>query len=287
MTYETLIYTSEEPIATIRLNRPERMNAFTTHMGREIAAAVAQAHDDDGIRAIIFTGTGDRAYCAGADLRAGADTFNADSRQEGNAPEIARDSGGVLTLQLFQSNKPLIAAINGAAVGVGVTMTLPMDIRIASTTARFGFVFARRGLVPEAASSWFLPRIVGISKALEWTYSGRVFNAEEALSGGLVRSLHEPHALLDAAREIALEIAANTAPVSIAMTRHMLWRMLGADHPMAAHRVDSRAMRTLGSGADAAEGVTSFLEKRPPQFTGNVNRDMPDFFPWWDEPEFK
>jgi enoyl-CoA hydratase/carnithine racemase len=191
-----------------------------------------------------------------------------------------------MTLRIFESIKPVIGAINGAAVGVGVTMQLPMDIRIASTKARFGFVFARRGIVPEACSSYFLPRIVGISKALEWCYSGRVFDAQEALDGGLVRSLHEPEDLLPAARAIAREIADNTAAVSISLTRQMMWRMLGADHPMEAHKVDSKAIFSRGRTDDAREGVMSFLEKRQPDYPCKPSKDMPEFYPWWEERKY-
>ena len=198
-----------------------------------------------------------------------------------------RDGGGLLSLRIYELNKPIIAAINGAAVGVGVTMTLPMDVRLASTAARIGFVFSRRGIVPEACSSYFLPRAVGISKALEWAYSGKVFDADEALAGGLVRSVHEPADLLPAAREIAGEIAANTSAISVTMIRHMMWRMLGADHPMEAHKIDSRGIFHLGQGADAHEGVTSFLEKRPAEFSLKTSEDMPEFFPWWEDRQFE
>jgi enoyl-CoA hydratase/carnithine racemase len=194
--------------------------------------------------------------------------------------------GGMLALRLFNCLKPVIAAVNGPSVGIGTTMQLPMDIRIASETAKFGFVFARRGIVPEAASSWFLPRIVGMSQALEWCYTGRVFGADEALAGGLIRSVHAPDALLDAARTIAREIADTTAPVSIALTRQMMWRMAGADHPMRAHQIDSRAIAARSVSGDAAEGVASFLEKRAPVFPDRVTAQMPGFFPWWDEPEW-
>jgi enoyl-CoA hydratase/carnithine racemase len=232
------------------------------------------------------TGRG-RAFCAGADLSSGSNTFNAAERGTPTDPKLARDGGGLLTLRIFESKKPVIAAINGPAVGVGVTMTLAMDIRLAADDARLGFVFARRGLVPEAASSWFLPRAVGISKALEWVYSGRVFPASEALQGGLVRSLHPKDELLPAAREIAREIADNTSAVSIALSRPMLWRMLGADHPMEGHQLDTRGILALGAGPDAKEGVASFLEKRAPEFKMKVSSDMPDFFPWWEPRTYK
>ncbi len=296
--YATILYEVDGPVLTITLNRPERLNAFTSRMQGEVIAALDAADADDAIRAVIFTGAG-RGYCAGADLSRGDDTFDFDNQDEGAKAERQRaegrqagdtawmrDGGGLLTLRLYEFNKPLIAAINGPAVGVGITMTLAMDVRLASTAARMGFVFSRRGLVPEACSSYFLPRVVGIGKALEWTYSGRVFEADEALAAGLVTALHEPDDLLGAARELALEIAKNTSAVSVAMIRHMMWRMLGADHPMEAHKIDSRGIFHLGRGADAKEGVKSFLEKRPPQFTMKPSTDMPEFFPWWEEREF-
>ena len=283
MTYETLLCDVRDHILTITLNRPERMNAFTTPMAHEIIDALAAADDNDDVRAIVFTGAG-RAYCAGADLGSGSATFD-----YGEASETAdiRDTGGLVTLAMYNCKKPLIGAINGAAVGIGATMTLPMDIRLASEKARFGFVFARRGIVPEAASSWFLPRIVGISQAMEWCMKGHVFGAEEALAGGLVKSVHPEDQLLEAAYAIARDIADNAAPVSVALTRQMLWRMLGASHPMEAHQVDSRGVYYRGKQADAQEGVMSFMEKRPARFTNKVSQDMPEFFPWWEEPDFK
>jgi enoyl-CoA hydratase/carnithine racemase len=298
MAYETIAYDVSESILTITLNRPEKLNAFTAVMGRELIEAFARADADDAVRAIIVTGAG-RAFCAGADLSAGGATFDRIARRDRPAPpagsdgspdlsdETARDGGGRVSLQIFASLKPVIAAINGAAVGVGVTMTLPMDIRLASQNARFGFVFARRGIVPEACSSWFLPRIVGISKALEWNFSGRVFSAEEALAGRLVNAVHPPGELMPAARAIAREIADNTAPVSVALIRQMMWRMLGADDPMEAHKVDSRGIFARGASADVHEGVTAFLEKRAPRFSDRVSRDMPTFFPWWQERGYK
>ena len=282
------------PIATVTLNRPDRLNAFTVRMQRELVSAFDEIDRDDRVRAVVVTGAG-RGFCAGADLGMGGDTFNADAnRGEGGAIEGGgssemdhRDEGGLLTLRIFECTKPVIAAVNGAAVGVGVTMTLPMDVRLASTSAKFGFVFARRGIVPEACSSWFLPRLVGISQAAEWCYTGRVFGADEALAGGLVRSVHEPDELLGAAQALAEEIAHNTSAVSIALTRAMLWRMLGESHPMAAHEVDSPGIAYLGKSADAREGVVSFLEKRPPRFTDTVTGDMPPFYPWWPERGFR
>jgi len=297
--FETLRYEIEDQVLTLTMNRPERLNAFNSRMQGEFLEALDQADADDQIRAVIVTGEG-RGFCAGADLGKGAETFDYDNQTEeakadrasnegrqGNSNAWLRDGGGLLSLRIYEFNKPIIAAINGPAVGVGVTMTLPMDIRIASTKARIGFVFSRRGIVPEACSSYFLPRIVGVSKALEWAYSGKVFDADEALQGGLVRSLHEPEDLLPAARSIASEIAENTSAISVTMIRHMMWRMLGADHPMEAHKVDSRAIFHLGREADAHEGVASFLEKRPPNFTLKPSEDLPEFFPWWEERHFE
>jgi enoyl-CoA hydratase/carnithine racemase len=284
MTYQTIGYDVEDGILTLTLSRPERLNAFTHEMMREMIDAFDRADADDGVRAIIVTGEG-RAFCAGADLGAGGDTFNADARAD-RPGGLQRDGGGLLTLRIFELNKPIIAAINGPAVGIGVTMTLAMDIRIASDAARFGFVFARRGIVPEACSSYFLPRIVGISQALEWCYSGRVFPATDALEGGLVRSIHGKDELLPAARAIAREIADNASAVSVALVRHMMWRMLGADHPMEAHKLDSRGVYYTGRSADAREGVEAFLEKRPARFPGKVSTDMPEYFPWWEARTF-
>lgn len=284
--FEQIRYDVAEHVATITLHRPEQLNAFTAQMMSEMIAAFDRSDADDDVRAVIVTGSG-RAFCAGADLSAGGDTFAKGGSDVQTAAGVPRDGGGMLALRIFESTKPVIGAINGPAVGVGVTLTLPMDIRVASTQARFGFVFARRGIVPEAGSSWFLPRIVGISQALEWSFSGRVFPAEEALSGRLVRSLHEPDDLMPAARAIATEIAEHSAPVSVALTRQMMWRLLGADHPMAAHRADSRAILLRGRSADTREGVTSFLEKRPPAFTDRVSDGLPDVFPEWHEPEFR
>ncbi len=283
MSYETIRYDVENRIATLTLHRPERLNAFTGQMMLEMIDAFDRSDRDDGVRCVIVTGAG-RGFCAGADLGGGGATFDHSGRQEISEH---RDGGGLLTLRIFESRKPVIAAINGPAVGVGITMTLAMDVRLMSRAARFGFVFARRGLVPEACSSWFLPRAVGISKACEWVYTGKVYPAEEALGAGLVRSLHEPAALLPAARELAAELAENTSAVSVALSRQMLWRMLGADHPMEAHKIDSRAIYSLGQGADAREGVQSFLEKRPPAFSLSPSRDMPAWFPWWSERKFE
>jgi enoyl-CoA hydratase/carnithine racemase len=280
MDYGQIAYEVADGVATITLDRPDALNAFTAQMMHEVLDAFDQVDADDAVRAVIVTGRG-RGFCAGADLSGGGDTFAA-----GTETGIPRDGGGQVALRIFDCTKPVIAAINGPAVGVGVTMTLPMDVRMASTSARFGFVFARRGLVPEAASSWFLPRVVGISRASEWVCTGRVFGAEEALAGGLVRSLHEPDALLDAARALAEEIVTTTSPVSVALARRMLWRMLGASHPMAAHRVDSRGIVIRGRSDDVREGIASFMEKRPPHFPGRVSDGLPDIFPDWQDPEF-
>ena len=271
-------------VLTITLNRPDRLNAWTATMGRELITAVDEADRDDDVRAIIVTGAG-RGFCAGADLAGGEATF--DWRQRESSGAVPRDGGGQFTLRVFDCTKPVIAAINGPAVGVGATMTLPMDIRLAAEDARLGFVFARRGIVPEACSSWFLPRLVGISRAMEWVATGRVFPAREALEAGLVRSLHPKDELLDAARAIATEIVENSAPVSVALARRMMWRMLGAEHPMLAHRADSRGMFARGQSADAAEGITSFLEKRPPRFPDRISDGLPDIMPRWRAPEFE
>jgi enoyl-CoA hydratase/carnithine racemase len=271
-------------VLTITLNRPERLNAWTATMGRELIEAFDRADADDEVRAIIVTGAG-RGFCAGADLASGGETF--DYRARGDAQALPRDNGGQFTLRIFESTKPVIAAINGPAVGVGATMTLPMDIRLAAEDARMGFVFTRRGIVPEACSSWFLPRVVGISRAMEWVATGRVFSAQEALEGGLVRSLHPAGELLDAANAIAREIAESTAPVSVALARQLMWRLLGAEHPMLAHRADSRGMFSRGQSADAVEGVTAFLEKRPADFPDRVSEGLPDIMPGWRAPQFE
>lgn len=285
MEYTQIAYEVTGGVATITLDRPNQLNAFTTTMMREVIDALGRVDADDDVRAVIVTGRG-RGFCAGADLSAGGDTFSHGGSDEQTPAGVPRDGGGLVSLRIFNCLKPVIGAINGPAVGVGITMTLPMDIRLASTAARIGFVFARRGIVPEAASSWFLPRLVGIQQATEWVYTGRVFGAAEALAGGLVRSVHEPDDLLPAARAIADEIADGTAPVSVALSRRMLWRMLGAAHPMEAHRMDSRAILARGSSADAREGVTSFLEKRPARFPDRVSDGLPDVFPGWQDPRF-
>ncbi|TNF79932.1 MAG: enoyl-CoA hydratase [Gammaproteobacteria bacterium] len=284
MSFETITTEVTDGILTLTLNRPEMLNAFNTTMLEEMVAAFDEADADDDVRAIIVTGAG-RGFCAGADLSSGGDTFDADARPD-RAGGLQPDGGGILTLRIYELKKPIIAAINGPAVGVGVTMTLPMDIRIASDNAKFGFVFARRGIVPEACSSYFLPRVVGISQALDWCYSGKVFPAQEALAGGLVRSLHPADELLDAARAIATEISANTSAVSVTLIRQMMWRMLGADHPMEAHKIDSRGIYHRGRSDDAKEGVSAFLEKRPAEFPGKVSTDLPNYYPWWEPRKF-
>ena len=286
-------YAVADNVATITLDRPDRLNAFTGTMMRELLEAFDRTDADDDVRAVVVTGRG-RAFCAGADLGEGGATFDQEARAERDGADLTesgvdgvrRDGGGLVSLRIFESLKPVIGAINGPAVGVGVTMALPMDVRLASDTAKFGLVFARRGITAEAASAWFLPRVVGISRAMEWSATGRVFDAAEALEGGLVRSVHPADDLLPAAYALAQEIAANTAPVSVALNRQMMWRMLGAPHPMDAHRIDSRAIASRGMSADAVEGVTAFLEKRAAEFPLRVSTDMPAFFPWWDDPEF-
>ena len=284
MAYSTILYEVEDNVLTLTLNRPDKLNAFTRDMMHELINAFDKADEDDNVRAIIITGAG-RGFCAGADLSVGAETFNADVREDRESG-LQRDGGGLLTLRIFESKKPVIAAINGPAVGIGATMLLPMDIRICSTDAKIGFVFSRRGIVPEACSSYFLPKIVGISQALDWCISGRVFPAGEALTGGLVRSVHDPDELIGAARTIAGEIANKTSAVSVALIRQMLWKMLGADHPMEAHKIDSRGIYYCGKSDDVKEGVESFLEKRPAKFPLKVSKDMPEFYPWWQERDF-
>lgn len=287
--YAQIMVGKADGIATITLNRPEKLNAYTRVMQGEICAAMDDIDGDDAVRAVIFTGAGERAFCAGADLtpEGGGHVFSDPNEVADLSDERVRDGGGKLTLRLFRSKKPLISACNGVAVGIGATMQLAMDMRLASDTARFGFVFARRGITPEACSSWFLPRIVGISQALEWCMTGRIFDAHEALGAGLVRSVHTPGDLMGAARDLAGEIAQNTSAISVAMTRAMMWRLSATEHPMMAHRIDSRAIYRLSRSADAREGIASFLEKRAPEYPGRVSQDMPDFYPWWEEPGFE
>jgi enoyl-CoA hydratase/carnithine racemase len=282
MAYRTLLTDLDRGILTVRLNRPERLNAFSPEMLRELLQLFDEVDRDDGVRVVIATGEG-RAFCAGADLGGGGGTFDRSAEEEAAAH---RDGGGLAALRIFDCRKPILAAINGPAVGVGITMTLPMDVRIASDRARFGFVFARRGIVPEACSSWFLPRVVGISQAMEWVATGRVFSAAEALAGRLVSRVVPHDELLGTARALAAEIAENTSAVSVALSRQLLWKMLGADHPMEAHRVDSQAIYAMGRSPDGYEGVQSFLDKRPARFTMKVSSDLPAFFPWWKERRF-
>ncbi|HTX49797.1 MAG TPA: crotonase/enoyl-CoA hydratase family protein [Caulobacteraceae bacterium] len=289
--FETILLDAEDGVATLTLNRPDRLNAFTGQMMVDMIRAFDITDADDDVRAVIVTGAG-RGFCAGADLSGGGSTFDRSgpqdaTREEGRVGDVLRDGGGRLTLRIFDSLKPVISACNGPAVGVGVTMQLAMDIRLASTEARYGFVFARRGLNPEAASSWFLPHLVGVQTALEWCYTGRVFPASEAKERGLVRSVHAPDALLPAARALAREIADNTAPVSIAITRQLIWRMAGAAHPMDAHMADSRGIQYRGAMQDVREGVNSFLEKRPAKFPDKVSTDLPDIWPQWSAPTFR
>jgi enoyl-CoA hydratase/carnithine racemase len=285
MSFQQIRYEVTDGVLTITLDRPDRLNAFTPTMQRELIDAFDGADADDDVRAVIVTGSG-RAFCAGADLAGGGSTFDWRERDAGEAG-VPRDGGGRVSLRIFASLKPVIAAINGPAVGVGITMTLPMDVRIAAAGAKIGFVFARRGIVPEACSSWFLPRVVGISQALEWVSTGRVFTAEEALAGGLVRSVHPADEVLAAARSLAVEIASEAAPVSVALARRMMWTMLGAAHPMETHRADSRAMFARGQSADAREGVESFLEKRPARFSDRVSDGLPEIFPGREAPVFR
>jgi enoyl-CoA hydratase/carnithine racemase len=282
MQFATLATELSDGILTVTLNRPERLNAFNPPMLSDLLRLFDEVDADDDVRVVIVTGAG-RGFCAGADLSAGGGSFDDSARESAGEH---RDGGGLATLRIFDCTKPILAAVNGPAVGVGVTLTLPMDVRIASEDARFGFVFSRRGIVPEACSSWFLPRVVGISRAMEWVATGRVFGAEEALAGGLVSRVVPPRELLPAARALAAEIAQNTSAVSVALARQLLWKMLGADHPMVAHRLDSRAIYAMGRSPDAYEGVRSFLEKRPARFSMKVSSDLPDFFPWWRERSF-
>jgi len=284
-TYEHIELEIADGIATIWMNRPDKMNAFTELMRYEIIDALDRTDADDDVRAVIFTGRG-RAFCAGADLSSGEGTFSRGGSDIMGRNGVPRDGGGTVSLRIYESKKPVIGAINGAAVGVGVTMTLPMDIRLASTAAKFGFVFSRRGIVPEAASSWFLPRLVGISQAMEWVASGEVFPAEEAMAGGLVRSVHEPDDLLPAAYALARKLTESSSAVSIAVARKMMWRMLGADHPMAAHKVDSRGILERGRSEDVKEGINSFFEKRAPQFPDKVSDGLGTIFSDWDDPTY-
>jgi enoyl-CoA hydratase/carnithine racemase len=286
--FQTLEYRVDQSIAVATFSRPDKMNTFGKAMMQDLLDLFDRTDADDAVRAVVLTGSG-RAFCAGADLGQGGETF--DFKPDGSGTDIdvggvRRDGGGRVTLRIFRSLKPILSAVNGAAVGIGATMQLPMDARFASSDARFGFVFARRGITPEACSSWFLPRLVGVPKALEWLYSGRVFGAEEALAAGLVQAVHAPEALLDATIAHARSMTEHSAPVSIALSRQLIWQNLGAPHPMEAHRIDSRALQSRGKSADVKEGIGAFLEKRAPHFPDKVSNDMPEFFPWVDEPNF-
>ena len=287
MTLNTIKTSVEDNILTITLNRPDRLNAFNTEMQFELIDTFRAVNDDDEIRAVVITGEG-RGFCAGKDLKdSGADSFDVKKRPDYKPHTQWRDGGGRVALAVYDCLKPVIAAVNGPAVGVGITMLLPMDIRLASSASKFGFVFAKRGLVMEACSSWFLPRLVGIQQAAEWVYTGRVFPAAEALKGGLVSEVLEPDELLPRAYELAREMIDGNSPVAVALMRQMIWRMMAADHPIEAHKVDSRGISVLGKMPDTAEGISSFLEKRPPNFPMKVSKDMPGYYPWWDEPRFQ
>jgi len=284
--FEQIRYDAAGGVVTVTLNRPEKLNAVTAVLIRELLDAFDAADADDAVRVVIVTGAG-RAFCAGADLSGGTRTFDRSTPSGTAGDSEHRDGGGLVSLRIYDMKKPVIAAINGPAVGFGATMTLPMDIRIASSSARMGFVFSRRGVVPEACSTWFLPRLVGMQRAAEWVYTGRVFGAEEALAGGLVSRVVPPEALMETALALAREIADNTSAISVALARQMMWKLLGADHPIEGHRLDSRGMAWTGRSADAREGITAFLEKRPPRFPLKASRDMPPFYPWWSERSFK
>lgn len=288
--FSTITLTVDEHIATITLDRPQAMNAFTLDMGREVAQALDATDADPDVRAVIFTGSG-KAFCAGADLSAGAETFNAvaQASESGEFDETDprwRDSGGVMNLRIFHSRKPVIAAINGPAVGIGATMILPMDVRIAARGVKMAYPFARRGIVWDGCASWFLPRVVGIDTALDWGLTGRTFLSDEAFEKGLLAELAEPGEVLDAARARARQFVEGVAPVSVSMMRAMAWRMLGAGHPMEAHREETRAILRRGMSKDAEEGVMSFLEKRAPDFPGEVPSGYPPGWPYTREPEY-
>ena len=290
MSYEHIKYELDGPILTVTLNRPDKLNAYTALMGSELEDAFIRADEDDAVRVIIVTGAG-RGFCAGADISGGANAFDTRSGNtamfQGAKPRSSASSSEAIGHQrsrggfvqaIFDCRKPSIAAINGPAVGVGITLALPMDIKIASSEAKFGFLFARRGLVPEAGSAWFLPRLVGLNQALRWCLSGRIFGADEAKAGGLVSEVVAPDQLLARAREIAMEMVENTAPVSLALTRRMLWGYSGMDHPFELMKIDGLLSVELGAGPDVKEGVAAFLEKRKPNFPGKVSKDMPAAF---------
>ena len=285
LSFKTITIEQHENLAVLLLNRPEKLNAFTFLMMEELISAFNAIEEDDNLKAVIISGTG-RAFCAGADLSSGKDTFNPSFDNFAvKEDDFRRDSGGILTLRMYKFLKPIIFACNGPAVGIGASMQLPGDIRIASEDAKFGFVFNNRGIVPDACSSWFLPKIVGISKALDLTFSGRIIESKEALDVSLISSIHKPENLIDDAIKIAQELIEKSAPVSIAITRQMLWRSFGQSEPYDAHVIESRAIDSRGASDDAKEGVNSFLEKRPAKFQNIISSDMPDFFPWWDDKE--
>ena len=283
MEYKNILLEQQDNIAVLSLNRPNKLNAFTFSMMEEMIAALDALDADDSVHALIITGKG-RAFCAGADLSSGQDTFNPSfddfAVQES---DFRRDSGGILTLRMYKFLKPIVMACNGPAVGIGASMQLAADIRLASDQARFGFVFNNRGIVPDACSSWFLPKIVGISRALELTYSGRIIDAQEALQLNLVSSIHDSEDLLSSAVDITKKMVQNSAPVSISLTRQMLWRSLESSGPYDAHVIESKAIDSRGASEDAKEGVSSFLGKRPAEFKNKVSSDMPEFFPWWKD----
>lgn len=283
MPFEAILYEVDDNILTITLNRPDVLNAFNGQMSRDLFTALDMADADDEVKAIIITGAG-RGFCAGADLSRGDQTWEGvkESQDEANKG----DGGGQITRRIYDLLKPVIVAFNGPAVGMGMSITLSADIRMAAKNTKMGFVFSARGLIPEGCSSYFLPRLVGISKALEWCYSGKVFRSEEALQAGLLRSIHEPDELLPAARHLAHELVDNSSSVSVTVIRHMMWKMLSASDPVEAHRVDTAGIHALGTSADAREGINSFLEKRAPDFPGRVSKDLPEFFPWWEKQEF-
>ena len=283
MDFQNILLEQRDNIAVLFLNRPNKLNAFTFSMMEEIISALDFLEADDSVHAVIITGKG-RAFCAGADLSSGQETFNPsfdDFAVQEN--DFRRDSGGILTLRMYKFLKPIVVACNGPAVGIGASMQLAADIRLASDQARFGFVFNNRGIVPDACSSWFLPKIVGISRALELTYSGRIIDAQEALQLNLVSSIHDSENLLSNAVDIAKKMVQNSAPVSISLTRQMLWRSLESSGPYDAHVIESKAIDSRGASEDAKEGVSSFLEKRPAEFKNKVSSDMPEFFPWWKD----
>jgi enoyl-CoA hydratase/carnithine racemase len=283
MQFDTILYEIEERILTITLNRPEQLNSFNGAMLNDLLKAFDLADADDEVGAIILTGAG-RGFCAGADLSSGTETW--EGHEENLATSKRGDGGGEATRRIYECLKPVIVAFNGPAVGVGLTMTLSADVRIAAPNIKMGFVFAARGIIPEGCSSYFLPRLVGISKALEWCYSARIFRSEEALEAGMLRSIHEPDELIPAARKLAKEFITGSSSVSNAVLRHMMWRMLGASDPIEAHRIDTAGINALGTSADAKEGITAFLEKREANFPGKVSKDLPEFFPWWEKEEF-